>query len=190
VIGHDEGLPEAIAVTKRSASLSDVILAAGGIVWRGSTRAREIALIHRPKLDDWTLPKGKLDPGESWQEAALREVEEETGFSVQLGAFAGATSYLTTRAPKVVLYWHMELDGESDFRPGNLAEVDALEWLSVRAARRRLSFERDRRLLAAGTPSSLGASLEALGRIAHLDAAGWLRRLGRRSRPRSDAGEE
>jgi len=79
-----------IALAGRTAALpvalSDVILAAGGLVWRNSPRGREIALVHRPKYDDWTLPKGKLDPGESWQDGAVREVEEETGFDVRLGA--------------------------------------------------------------------------------------------------------
>src|SRR5262245_48355719 len=135
-------------MAKKELSLSDVVLAAGGLVWRDAQRGREIALIHRPKYDDWTLPKGKLDPGESWQDAAVREVEEETGFAVQLGAFAGGLTYLTRRAPKVVLYWHMEVDGECRFAPDDPAEVDALEWLKLREARRRLSYERERSFLA------------------------------------------
>jgi 8-oxo-(d)GTP phosphatase len=131
----------------RDLSHESVIHAAGGVVWRNSSRGREVALVHRPKYDDWTLPKGKLVDGESWQEAALREVEEETGLSVRLGDFAGGCTYLTKRAPKVVLFWHMDVDGDSRFAGAN-AEVDALEWLSLEDARRRLTYRHERRVLA------------------------------------------
>src|SRR5512139_3933174 len=99
-------------MTLNDASRSNVILAAGGIVWRDSPRGRQLAVVHRPKYDDWTLPKGKLDPGERWQDGARREVEEETGFRVTLESFAGGCAYLTRRGPKSVLYWNMRLEGE------------------------------------------------------------------------------
>jgi len=134
-------------VGREDQSRGRVILAAGGLVWRNTSRGREIALVHRPGHDDWTLPKGKLSGGESWQECAVREVGEETGLQVRLGEFAGGCAYLTKRAPKIVLYWHMEVDGETGFAGENLDEVDALEWLSVEDARRRLTHRRDRRLL-------------------------------------------
>lgn len=127
------------------AARADVVLAAGGLVWRESPRGPELAVVHRPRHGDWTLPKGKLDPGERWQDAALREVEEETGLHVELAGFAGSSSYMTNRAPKVVLYWHMI--GEGEFDPEDPSEVDALEWLGVAAARKRLTYERDRKLL-------------------------------------------
>ena len=92
-------------------SRNDVILAAGGLVWRDGAGDRELAIVHRPVHRDWTLPKGKLDPGESWQDAALREVLEETGLKCELGVFAGGATYLTSRGPKVVLYWHMTVLG-------------------------------------------------------------------------------
>ena len=133
-------------MARKDAALGDVILAAGGIVWRDASRGREIALIHRPKYDDWTLPKGKLDDGESWQDCALREVEEETGLDVKLGDFAGGCTYLTKRAPKIVLFWHMKVDGKTEFAGAN-EEVDALEWLSLEDARRRLTHRRERRVL-------------------------------------------
>jgi 8-oxo-dGTP pyrophosphatase MutT (NUDIX family) len=124
-----------------------VVLAAGGIVWRETARGPEVAIVHRPQHRDWTLPKGKLDPGESWQEAALREVEEETGLHPELGEFAGASSYMTNRAPKVVLYWHMHVEVTDKFAPHDPDEIDALEWLSVTDALPRLSYDRDRKIL-------------------------------------------
>ena len=153
-------------MAKKGASLSDVILAAGGIVWRDSRRGREIAVVHRPKYDDWTLPKGKLDDGESWQDAAVREVEEETGFRVQLGDFAGGCTYLARRAPKVVLFWHMEVDGEPAFEPEDPEEVDALEWLSPARARRRLTYQRERGVLVEGAAADPRAR-----------AAAWIQRV-------------
>jgi 8-oxo-dGTP diphosphatase len=135
-----------------------VILAAGGLVWRKSARGREIALVHRPKYDDWTLPKGKLSAGESWQDCAVREVEEETGLEVRLGGFAGSCSYLTKRAPKIVLFWHMEVEGSTRFAGERLDEVDALEWLGVDEARRRLTHRRERRVLAEGVAGARRAN--------------------------------
>jgi len=164
-------------MAKRDASHSDVILAAGGLVWRESARGRQIAVVHRPKYDDWTLPKGKLDPGESWQDGAVREVAEETGFEVRLGDFAGGCTYLARRAPKVVLYWHMEVEGEPRFAPEDPAEVDGLEWLSVGEALRRLSYTRERRLLA----QSLASEARPRAKRRWLGGARspWARRVAR-----------
>jgi 8-oxo-dGTP diphosphatase len=168
-------------MAKKDASLSDVILAAGGLVWRDSPRGREIAVVHRPKYDDWTLPKGKLDAGESWQEGAVREVEEETGFEVRLGAFAGGYTYLARRAPKVVLYWHMEVDGESPFAPDDPAEVDAVEWLSPDEARGRLTYTRERSVLAASGASD--ARPRAKRRwLGGARPSAWIRRMAERRR--------
>jgi 8-oxo-dGTP diphosphatase len=164
-------------MAKKEAWLSDVIQAAGGLVWRDSQRGRQIAIVHRPKYDDWTLPKGKLDPGESWQDGAVREVEEETGFEVRLGGFAGGYTYLTRRAPKVVLYWHMEVDGESRFAPENPAEVDALEWLRVSEARKRLSYEREWFVVAeSATEARLWRGAKRRW-LAGAKPASWIRRV-------------
>ncbi len=138
---------------QEDASASDVILAAGGIVWRDAASGRELAVIHRPKYDDWTLPKGKLDRGERWQDGARREVEEETGFQVRLESFAGGCAYLTSRGPKVVLYWNMRVEGPNRFAPHDPAEVDALEWLAPAEALARLTYDRERRVLADAAPS-------------------------------------
>ncbi|HEU4384522.1 MAG TPA: NUDIX hydrolase [Anaeromyxobacteraceae bacterium] len=125
--------------------------AAGGLLWRDGPSGPRLALVHRPKRDDWSLPKGKLDDGEGWEEAALREVEEETGCRARIISFAGATSYLARRAPKVVLYWHMALVREGRLDAGD--EIDEVAWLAPADAVRRLDYEADRRLVARARPA-------------------------------------
>jgi 8-oxo-dGTP diphosphatase len=124
--------------------------AAGGLVWWRSRGAWRIALVHRPRYDDWSLPKGKLEPGESWRDAALREVREETGCGVRVIGYAGLAAYLVAGRPKVVLYWNMEREGECAFQAGR--EIDGLEWLSRRAAIARLSHPAERELLRRNRP--------------------------------------
>ena len=100
---HPSGEKQAM---KRDSSSEDVVIqAAGGLLWRDSQAGKEIALIRRPRYGDWTLPKGKLKQGESWQQAALREVREETECDARLCAFLGCTCYSVRRVPKVVLFW-------------------------------------------------------------------------------------
>jgi 8-oxo-dGTP diphosphatase len=117
------------------------VKAAGGVVIRNGL----VALVHRPRYDDWAFPKGKLDAGESWEDAALREVEEETGLRCRLGDELSPTSYRDPKCrAKVVRYWRMEpLDGE--FVPSH--EVDELRWVSLEDASSQLSYEHDRELL-------------------------------------------
>jgi 8-oxo-dGTP diphosphatase len=122
----------------------EVIRAAGGIVWWRSGRRLRLALVHRPKYGDWSLPKGKLQAGESWQAAALREVREEIGCEARLMDFAGAVCYLVGGRPKVVLFWNMER-GNGAFEP--TPEVDRVEWLSRRDALAKLQHPAERRLL-------------------------------------------
>ena len=127
--------------------------AAGGVVFRaGDDGALEVLLVHRPKYDDWTLPKGKLEPGETHEAAALREVEEETGLACMLGRELPSTSYRDSRdRPKVVRYWAMRpLDG--GFRPHG--EVDAIRWLTVEAAKELLSHGHDHEVLRAFAASA------------------------------------
>jgi 8-oxo-dGTP diphosphatase len=125
----------------------DVVRAAGGVVLRDIAGGRrEVAVVHRPGRDDWSLPKGKLAPDESFEECALREVQEETGMRCRLHRFVGFTEYRDRRdRPKVVLYWLMDfLDGE--FAPSD--EVDEMRWLELTIAQRALTYERDRDLVA------------------------------------------
>jgi 8-oxo-dGTP diphosphatase len=122
------------------------VKAAGGVVWRRGPSGVEVAVVHRPKYDDWSLPKGKLDPGESWEEAALREVEEEIGLRCDLGRELPSISYTDDKGrDKVVRYWMMQpRDGE--FVPNR--EVDEVRWLVPSAAVELLTYEFDRDLVA------------------------------------------
>ena len=124
-----------------------VTQAAGGLVWQQTEAGPRLAVIHRPRYDDWALPKGKLEKGETFQECALREVSEETGLAVRLGDFAGCVGYQLPGwlTPKIVLYWHMDLAGPPDFIAN--AEVDRLEWLSAQEALERLSYADEREVV-------------------------------------------
>lgn len=131
--------------------MTEEIAAAGAVVWRRDRGVVEIALVHRPRYDDWSLPKGKLDPGESHPAAAVREVAEETGFHVALGRYLGCTRYRVTRpepAPKVVEYYAARaLHGS--FEPGD--EVDELRWLPIPAALEMLTHRHDDAIVQAFT---------------------------------------
>lgn len=127
------------------------IMAAGAVVWRPGGAAPEIALVHRPSYDDWSLPKGKLEPGERLRVAAVREVAEETGFRVALGHHVGRTRYLLQDpkpTTKVVEYYAARaLDGS--FAPGD--ETDELRWLPPDAALDLLTHDRDKDIVKAFT---------------------------------------
>jgi 8-oxo-dGTP diphosphatase len=121
------------------------IPAGGALPWRRRDGQLELALVHRPRYDDWSWPKGKLDPGEDWPVAAAREVWEETGFHVRLGRPLPSAQY-TVRdrsgqpATKSVRYWAAETVGGE----GRLVnEIDEIAWLDVAAAADRLSYPRD-----------------------------------------------
>lgn len=122
-----------------------IIYAAGGVVWRDAAQGREILLILRPKHQDWTLPKGHIEKGESWDVAAQREVKEETGYDTIITGFAGYTAYNVKSKPKVVFYWHMEPEGECEFEPNQ--EVLSYEWVSELEAVDRLTYHKDKELL-------------------------------------------
>jgi 8-oxo-dGTP pyrophosphatase MutT (NUDIX family) len=121
------------------------VRAAGGLVVRERGGEPQVAAIHRPRYDDWSLPKGKLHPGEEWEAAALREVREETGLDCELGEEVESTTYLDRKGRrKLVRYWLMRpRDGE--FEPTE--EVDELRWLSPAEAGELLTFEHDRELV-------------------------------------------
>ena len=104
-----------------------------------------MAIVHRPKYDDWTFPKGKLDAGESFEEAALREVLEETGLECELGEELDSTTYRDRNGrEKLVRYWEMTPVG-GEFEPND--EVDELRWVEPAEARSMLTYGRDRGLV-------------------------------------------
>ncbi len=120
------------------------IPAAGGLLWRSGSDRRDIAVIHRPRYDDWSLPKGKLHPGEHPVLGACREVVEETGFTPAMGRRLPRQRYALEEGTKKVDYWSMRsVDGA--FRPGD--EVDRLDWLDADGTLDRLSYDRDRKIV-------------------------------------------
>ncbi len=130
-----------------------VIRAAGGVVWRqvatpNGDHPIEIVVIHRPRYDDWSMPKGKLAPGETDVEGAIREVFEETGYRVRLGRPLGRVRYLKTSGgvtrPKIVRYWAMQAESGS-FSPTR--EVDELAWMTPGEAEKILTHDHDRDIL-------------------------------------------
>jgi len=149
-------VPPQLAVStskSRGREADTVVRAAGGVVRRrvrrGLRRRDEIVVVHRPRYDDWTLPKGKRDGDESDEQTALREVREETGLCCTLGPAAGETRYVDGKGRnKVVRYWMMDADRDaatSPFVPNR--EVDELRWLAADDACRLLTYEHDRELL-------------------------------------------
>jgi 8-oxo-dGTP diphosphatase len=102
-----------------------------------------VLLVHRDRYDDWSLPKGKLEPGETWEQAALREVWEETGLRCELGDYLGASHYAPGGVDKEVRWWLMSADGE----PGPSNEVDAVRWASLDEAGELLSYEGERTIV-------------------------------------------
>jgi len=122
-----------------------LVRAGGGVVWRDASGEAEVLVVHRPKYDDWTFPKGKQDRGETDVETALREVEEETGFRCALGPELTSTSYVDRKGrPKTVRYWVMTVE-DGSFAPTD--EVDELRWVTTAQARWLLSYDRDRDVL-------------------------------------------
>ena len=123
--------------------MSRRVEAAGGVVVDGDGR---VCLVHRPRYDDWSLPKGKLDAGESFEQAALREVEEETGLVCSLEDELASTEYHDRKGrPKIVRYWRMTVVEDPGFEPND--EVDELRWMDPDDATGLLSYEHDKSLL-------------------------------------------
>jgi 8-oxo-dGTP diphosphatase len=117
-----------------------LVRAGGGIVIRGDT----VLLVHRPQYDDWSPPKGKLEPGESWQMGAVREVEEETGLRCQVGDEVGRAHYVDRSGrEKEVRYYRMTSAGE----PVAQNEIDEVRWVPLIDAAGLLSYPRDAELL-------------------------------------------
>jgi 8-oxo-dGTP diphosphatase len=123
--------------------VSAQVEAAGGVVLDDEGR---VVVVHRPRYDDWSLPKGKLDAGESFEEAALREVEEETGLRCALGEELDPVHYRDNKGrPKVVRYWLMHVEDDPGFVPND--EVDELRWLTPGEAAELLSYPHDAELV-------------------------------------------
>jgi 8-oxo-dGTP diphosphatase len=136
-----------------------VIEAAGGVVWRRSPAGGlEVLLVHRPHYDDWSLPKGKLDPGESAEVAARREVHEEAGVRARLGAELDQVRYVDRNGRrKRVRYWAMHPEGEdrgdAGFVPND--EVDEVRWVRWEEAAELVTYDRDAAFLRGIDPALL-----------------------------------
>jgi 8-oxo-dGTP diphosphatase len=134
----------------------DIVVAAGAVVLRRRSGRSQVLLVHRPKYDDWSFPKGKLDPGETIRSAAVREVFEETGLEIALGPPLASQAYLFGPEPrrvKVVHYWVGRIRDDEDvetYEPND--EIDDLEWVDVDAARDLLTYPYDRDTLAEAAP--------------------------------------
>jgi 8-oxo-dGTP pyrophosphatase MutT (NUDIX family)/phosphohistidine phosphatase SixA len=155
------------------------IRAAGGVLWRSAPQRAgrediEVALIHRPRYDDWSLPKGKVDPGETEFEAALREVEEETGHRGLPGRSLGKIRYLKTSGgvtrPKVISFWAMQANGGGRFAPGR--EVDELRWVPIEGAGSMLTYPTDREVLGRFASQPITTGLVLLVRHANAGQRG------------------
>jgi 8-oxo-dGTP pyrophosphatase MutT (NUDIX family) len=120
----------------------EVVRAAGGVVWRDGAGGLEILLVHRDRYGDGSFPKGKLDPGESWEEAAVREVREETAITPVLGRELASTDYLDRhRRPKRARYWAMTVARDDGFVPDE--EISAVDWVPIDQVADRLTYPRD-----------------------------------------------
>jgi 8-oxo-dGTP diphosphatase len=135
----------------------DVVQAAGGVVTRTGDGGVQFLVVHRPRYDDWSLPKGKLEVGESHEAGAIREIAEETGVVVRLGNALPGNEYIDRHGrPKVVRYWHMTPVGNTSWAPND--EVDETRWITAAEAATLLSYENDRRLVALVAATRSGAS--------------------------------
>ena len=123
------------------------IRAAGGVVVRERDGRREVAIVHRPKYDDWSLPKGKLLPGEEWRDAAVREVAEETGLRCAPTAELTLSRYRDRKGRDKLVRWWLMRPIEGEFEPND--EVDELRWVPLERAADPLDYEGDRELVRA-----------------------------------------
>ena len=132
--------------TPKNQKTDEPVLAAGAVLWQPDPDSGDprVAVVHRPRYDDWSLPKGKLDPGETEPVAAVREIFEETGQRAHLGRRLGTVGYPIPDGIKIVHYW-VARSGGGDFVSGD--EVDQLVWLPIREASKRLTYRADRKMV-------------------------------------------
>ncbi len=146
------------------------VRAAGCVVWRRGDAEPEVLVVHRPRWNDWSFPKGKLDAGEDAIAAAAREVEEETGLRVRIGLRLRDDHYtISSGQPKTVSYWTAKPPRSADittYEPNS--EIDAVTWLSLSRARRRLTYPRDVELLEEFAVSAFDSSVLLV--IRHVEA--------------------
>ena len=139
--------------------VTETVRAAGGVVWRRTASGGvDVLLVHRTGREDWTLPKGKVEPGETDEACAVREVQEETNLSCTLGMEVGTVQYLDQRGrTKTVRYWSMQaIDGVASAQH----EIDTVRWIPLQEAPRELTYPRDRALLASCTREIVRAAKE------------------------------
>jgi 8-oxo-dGTP pyrophosphatase MutT (NUDIX family)/phosphohistidine phosphatase SixA len=137
---------EQVAAKEALLDVTNEIRAGGGIVRRRMDGQVQVVLVHRPRYDDWSFPKGKLLDGESFEKAAIREVREETGLECRIVAELPPSHYTDQDGrPKVVRYWWMDVIGHDDLHP--TCEVDEARWFTLTEAREILSHDRDREVL-------------------------------------------
>jgi 8-oxo-(d)GTP phosphatase len=161
------------ALVQLDARVTDsVIRAAGVVLLRQVDDITEVALIHRQRRDDWSFPKGKVDPGEPLQVAAAREALEETGFTVSLGAPLPMQRYLVGGVPKEVHYWRARTFG-GEFIAND--EVDVLRWVPIDIGRAALTYSRDADVLEAAVASPLTTPLVILRHASAMKRQAWQR---------------
>jgi 8-oxo-(d)GTP phosphatase len=174
---------------------SGIVYAAGAVLWRPGAAdpanpALEVAVIHRPRYDDWSLPKGKVDAGETAPVAAVREVFEETGHHATLGRRLDMVSYPIEQGVKKVYYWAARSTG-GEFIPGS--EVDELVWLSAADAMKTLNYTQDRKMLghfakhSADTHTVLIVRHGTAGRKSRFSGDDTKRPLDKRGRAQAEA---
>jgi 8-oxo-dGTP diphosphatase len=155
-------------------AIGNRIAAAGAVITRQGNQGTEFLLIHRHLREDWTFPKGKVDPGENIIGAAVREVREETGFAIQLGLPLPTQHYTANGIPKDVNYWHATiLSGEFTANE----EVDEIRWLSFDAARELLTYAHDADVLAAAASATPTSPLIVLRHTQAMKRAEWANTL-------------
>lgn len=147
------------------------IVAAGAVITRENNGKKEFLLIHRGYRDDWSFPKGKVDPGEHIVSAAVREVREETGFAIQLGIPLPTSTYMKGTATKDAHYWNASLIG-GKFLPND--EVDQIKWLSYSSAKKTLTYEHDQEILDVAAQARPTTPLIIMRHTQAIKRAEWL----------------